>query len=245
MLVLLVLWSAFGLFLSSVVLFIFGHRLRSGHWLLSLAAIAAVGGLAWMLQRSLLGSAPPAWETLASHLFAGAVVTAAFKRWNALGHAAFTAAVLAAGLYVTFAGYILVAAHLGPWSLGFGIVLFVLQFAAMVLLVASTFEIIDVLCRSQWQHVAGARRVPGYVPKVSLHVPIHREPPEVVIETLDAISRLDYADFEVLVIDNNTDDESLWRPVQAHCERLGPRFRFFHLMPWPGYKSGADRKSVV
>jgi cellulose synthase/poly-beta-1,6-N-acetylglucosamine synthase-like glycosyltransferase/ketosteroid isomerase-like protein len=239
MFALLVVWSAFCLLLSSVVLFAFGHRLRSGHWLLSLATILAIGALALVLQQALLGSAPPARETLTGALLAGALVTAAFERWNALGHAAFTAAALAAGLYVAFAGYILFAAHLGPWSLALGLVLFMLQFAAMALLVASTFEIVDVLCRWRWEHRVEARRVPGYAPKVSLHVPIHREPPEVVIETLDAISRLDYPDFEVLVIDNNTDDESLWRPVQAHCERLGPRFRFFHLMPWPGYKSGA------
>ncbi|HUO85413.1 MAG TPA: glycosyltransferase, partial [Thermoanaerobaculia bacterium] len=77
------------------------------------------------------------------------------------------------------------------------------------------------------------------LPKVSIHVPAHNEPPEMVIETLDALARLDYPHFEVLVIDNNTADESLWRPVEEHCRRLGPRFRFFHLLPWPGYKSGA------
>jgi glycosyl transferase family 2/SnoaL-like protein len=81
--------------------------------------------------------------------------------------------------------------------------------------------------------------VAGFAPKVSLHVPIHAEPPALVIETLDALAHLHYLDYEVLVIDNNTADEALWRPVEEHCERLGERFRFFHLLPWPGYKSGA------
>ncbi len=76
-------------------------------------------------------------------------------------------------------------------------------------------------------------------PKVSLHVPIHAEPPELVIETLNVLARLDYANFEVLVIDNNTNDEKLWRPVEAHCQSLGDRFRFFHLDSWPGAKAGA------
>jgi glycosyltransferase involved in cell wall biosynthesis len=74
---------------------------------------------------------------------------------------------------------------------------------------------------------------------VSIHVPTHNEPPDLVIETLDALARLDYDNYEVLVIDNNTPDESLWRPLEAHCRRLGAHFRFFHLMPWPGFKSGA------
>ncbi len=76
-------------------------------------------------------------------------------------------------------------------------------------------------------------------PKVSLHVPAYNEPPAMLIETLDALARLDYPDFEVLVVDNNTRDESVWRPVEAHCARLGPRFRFFHVAPLAGFKAGA------
>jgi exo-beta-1,3-glucanase (GH17 family)/cellulose synthase/poly-beta-1,6-N-acetylglucosamine synthase-like glycosyltransferase len=76
-------------------------------------------------------------------------------------------------------------------------------------------------------------------PKVSIHVPAYNEPPAMLIETLDALSRLDYPDFEVLVIDNNTPDESVWRPVEAHCAALGSRFRFFHVAPLAGFKAGA------
>jgi glycosyltransferase involved in cell wall biosynthesis len=57
--------------------------------------------------------------------------------------------------------------------------------------------------------------------------------------TLDALARLDYPDFEVLVIDNNTMDPALWEPVAQHCARLGEKFRFFHLGKWKGFKAGA------
>jgi exo-beta-1,3-glucanase (GH17 family)/cellulose synthase/poly-beta-1,6-N-acetylglucosamine synthase-like glycosyltransferase len=77
------------------------------------------------------------------------------------------------------------------------------------------------------------------LPKVSIHVPAYAEPPEMLIATLDALARLDYPDFEVVVVDNNTKDESLWRPVEQHCAKLGPRFRFFHVDPLAGYKAGA------
>ena len=76
-------------------------------------------------------------------------------------------------------------------------------------------------------------------PRVSIHVPAYNEPPPMLIETLDALARLDYPDFEVLVIDNNTSDEAVWRPVEAHCAQLGPRFRFFHVAPLAGFKAGA------
>jgi exo-beta-1,3-glucanase (GH17 family)/cellulose synthase/poly-beta-1,6-N-acetylglucosamine synthase-like glycosyltransferase len=78
-----------------------------------------------------------------------------------------------------------------------------------------------------------------YRPKVSIHVPAYNEPPDMLNETLDALANLDYDDYEVLVIDNNTKDESVWRPVQAHCEKLGPKFRFFHVAPLAGFKAGA------
>ena len=77
------------------------------------------------------------------------------------------------------------------------------------------------------------------LPKVSIHVPAYNEPPAMLIETLDALARLDYPDYEVLVIDNNTPDERTWRPVEAHCASLGARFRFFHVAPLAGFKAGA------
>jgi len=77
------------------------------------------------------------------------------------------------------------------------------------------------------------------LPMVSIHVPAYNEPPEMMIETLNALARLDYPRFEVIVIDNNTKDPDVWKPVEAHCRQLGERFRFFHVDPLSGYKSGA------
>ncbi|MEW6530534.1 MAG: glycosyltransferase [Thermodesulfobacteriota bacterium] len=76
-------------------------------------------------------------------------------------------------------------------------------------------------------------------PKVSIHVPAYQEPPAMMINTLNALTRLDYPNYEVLVIDNNTKDPSLWKPVEAECTRLGGPFRFFHVDPLRGFKAGA------
>jgi hypothetical protein len=81
-------------------------------------------------------------------------------------------------------------------------------------------------------------------PKVSIHVPCYAEPPEVVIATLERLARLNYANFEVLVCDNNTADEALWRPLQRWCREQTQRrpqvpFRFFHVAPLAGAKAGA------
>ena len=117
-------------------------------------------------------------------------------------------------------------------------------------LMLSMFVVIAVLIAEahEWAeaHWAIPRRTPFVIaaagmalPKVSIHVPAYNEPPQMLIETLDALARLDYPDYEVIVVDNNTKDEAVWRPVERHCARLGARFRFFHVDPLPGFKSGA------
>ncbi|WP_162301977.1 glycosyltransferase [Croceibacterium ferulae] len=83
-----------------------------------------------------------------------------------------------------------------------------------------------------------------YQPRVSIQLPCYAEPPEIVKATMDHLAALDYPDFEVLVCDNNTKDEALWRPLEAYSaelnERLGREvFRFFHVAPLPGAKAGA------
>ena len=77
------------------------------------------------------------------------------------------------------------------------------------------------------------------LPIVSIHVPAYNEPPDMMIETLNSLANLDYPRYEVIVIDNNTKDESVWRPVEQHCKELGDKFRFYHKSPLAGFKAGA------
>jgi exo-beta-1,3-glucanase (GH17 family)/cellulose synthase/poly-beta-1,6-N-acetylglucosamine synthase-like glycosyltransferase len=115
------------------------------------------------------------------------------------------------------------------------------QALLLFLLMADTFELAETIFGSTKRRhpvILPAMGEAG-LPKVSIHLPICNEPPHMVRQTLDALSRLDYPDFEVLVIDNNTMDPALWEPVAEHCARLGARFRFFHLGRWKGFKAGA------
>jgi cellulose synthase/poly-beta-1,6-N-acetylglucosamine synthase-like glycosyltransferase len=76
-------------------------------------------------------------------------------------------------------------------------------------------------------------------PFVSVHLPVCNEPPEVVLETLLALSRLEWGHYEVIVLDNNTRDEGLWRPVAAACGRLGPAFAFSRVPELAGGRAAA------
>jgi exo-beta-1,3-glucanase (GH17 family)/glycosyltransferase involved in cell wall biosynthesis len=78
-------------------------------------------------------------------------------------------------------------------------------------------------------------------PKVSIHVPAYYEPVEMLKQTLDAVSRLDYPNFECVVIINNTPDPEFWQPIQDHCRALGERFKFINAEKVQGFKAGALR----
>jgi exo-beta-1,3-glucanase (GH17 family) len=84
----------------------------------------------------------------------------------------------------------------------------------------------------------------GFAPKVSIHVPACCEQPEVMRATLDAVSRLDYPNFECVVVINNTPDAALWQPVEEHCRTLGERFKFIRVDKLSGYKAGALRVAL-
>jgi exo-beta-1,3-glucanase (GH17 family)/cellulose synthase/poly-beta-1,6-N-acetylglucosamine synthase-like glycosyltransferase len=81
----------------------------------------------------------------------------------------------------------------------------------------------------------------GAHPKVSIHVPAYFEPPEMLKQTLDAVARLDYPNFECVVIINNTPDPAFWQPIQDHCRALGERFKFINAEKVEGFKAGALR----
>ena len=120
-------------------------------------------------------------------------------------------------------------------------ILLAMQAMAILVLLVETLEISEVLWNRKGKRNFKALSVPEdfTYPKVSLHLPIHNEPPEMVKKTLSALAKLDYPNFEVLVIDNNTKESSVWQPVENECRRLGEKFRFFHLENWPGFKAGA------
>ncbi len=115
------------------------------------------------------------------------------------------------------------------------------QLLLLALLLSDSFELAETVfgrvAKRRWPALPAADT--ATMPKVSLHLPICNEPPQMVRQTLDALAALDYENFEVLVVDNNTTDPALWEPVAEHCARLGPKFRFFHLGRWPGFKAGA------
>jgi cellulose synthase/poly-beta-1,6-N-acetylglucosamine synthase-like glycosyltransferase/exo-beta-1,3-glucanase (GH17 family) len=85
----------------------------------------------------------------------------------------------------------------------------------------------------------------SFTPKVSIHIPAYCEPPEMLKQTLDALARLDYPNFECVVVINNTPDPAFWQPIEEHCRTLGERFKFLNVNNLHGYKAGALRLALA
>lgn len=217
-----------------------GARLRRGSRALSLAWLAAVlllGDL-WALFTFGLPREIAVLSLIAFLL--GAWWIRRLADWNALGQVAWSMALLATALFVAYSVAVTAFTPLHPLAFVVATVFFFVEAAALTLGLTFTYEALDVTCRLRWRRrVSSFEPVPGYLPRVSLHVPTYNEPPEVVEATLRALARLDYPNYEVLLVDNNTPREETWRPLEAVCEELGPHFRCVHLDQWPGYKSGA------
>src|SRR6516225_6389825 len=174
-------------------------------------------------------------------VFASLIWLPVTRRWNAGAHLCWASTVFLFVVYLTYALEWTFKSHLGPASTVGGLVLWLLEVFAALLSLAYLWEICDALGTEHWRRRVTSQISLGMpdskLPMVSLHVPAHNEPPDMVIDTLRALTRLDYPSYEVICIDDNTDDEQLWVPVKEWCARHGVKFK--HLENWPGYKSGA------
>lgn len=77
--------------------------------------------------------------------------------------------------------------------------------------------------------------------RLSFQIMTRAEPPALVQATIESLLAIKNPDDEILIIDNNHTDQSLYQPLQAYCEALDPTFkvRFYHEDHISGYKSGA------
>ena len=130
------------------------------------------------------------------------------------------------------------------FALGLGIVLLI----PLVAIALARIEEIAAIAfgRGPRRLIAAALPAPdGFAPKVSIHVPAYREPPDMLKATLDALARLDYPNYECVVVINNTPDPAFWQPIQDHCRALGQRFKFINENNVGGYKAGALRLALA
>jgi len=190
----------------------------------------------------------PEWRTLAAlavglAIFMLAVFSIDNRKLANLGRGFLAVVAYATATTVVWVMYEYSQQYMTVTTVLVGLLMFIGTTGVLAVLLAEAHEWAEAQWATSWRRLLrgplDTPAQPGDLPRVSIHVPCYNEPPDMVIETLDALARLDYPDYEVLVIDNNTRDEAVWRPVEAHCAALGARFRFFHVAPLAGFKAGA------
>jgi hypothetical protein len=138
-------------------------------------------------------------------------------------------------------GYVTATKYLTPSAMFVWGVLVLSMILLAVILLAEGREMIDALWSRTMRRGFRPLKVEGerHWPKVSIHVPIYNEPPQMVMQTIDSLLRLDYPALEIIVVDNNTKDEDVWRPVEAYCADKTDRVKFLHIPHCPGFKAQA------
>lgn len=193
----------------------------------------------------------PQWLGCALGALAGALPIMLFFlwRWRGLalagqivfcGLVVLSTSAIAFGAAVAAGTYMLTSEMVGWGALAFFLVL------SLGMALMQALELCETIWRGYWRREAlpaaeMVARQPAERawPKVSIHVAICNEPPAMVIQTIESLAALDYPNLEVIVIDNNTKDPAVWRPVQDYCVGLGERFKFFHFDVMKGFKAGA------
>jgi len=236
------LWFALSLFVTLIL----GGRLRRSDPSLSLIWLVAVilaGNLIAILTFGKF------FEVFGLAFFAflfGLFWVIRLRDWNVHGQVTWAMALLTTSLFMLYTFLLTAFSPLNPLSFIFALLFFFLEVLTLLMALAHMHESLDVVCRIRWQRrVDKLEPVPGYFPMVSLQVPAYNEPLEIVQKTLTSLAGLNYPNYEVLVVDNNTPLQATWRPLEAVCRELGPNFHCLHLDQWPGYKSGALNFAVT
>jgi cellulose synthase/poly-beta-1,6-N-acetylglucosamine synthase-like glycosyltransferase len=217
-----------------------GHRLRKGHPILSFGWLAIVlfFGDVWALLT--FGVPNEIFYMTVAGLVVGATWIILLPDWNAFGQVTWAMTLFSTFLFIVYSFMVSAFTPLNTLSFIIALDFFLIEAVALLMALTHAYESMDLFCRIKWQRrVNRIRPVPNYTPMVSLHVPAYNEPPDVVSATLNSLARLDYPNYEVLVVDNNTPGQENWNRIRNLCLALGPKFRFVHLDRWPGYKSGA------
>jgi hypothetical protein len=119
------------------------------------------------------------------------------RRWSGRAHLTWASSQFLFLAYLVFILQWTVASGLGFWTVAGGLLLWVFEVVAGVLASAYLWELCDTLGSEYWRRrvtrsmsdrlAASSYEHDGTLPFVSMHVPAHNEPPEMVIETLQSL----------------------------------------------------------
>src|SRR5919199_2678053 len=234
MLELAVIFFAIAALTSSITILLPG--LVEARFWVGLPAAGVALAVAAVATAALTQNVSETWVLAVTALVLAVLFRLVERRWSFLAAQVFIVLVLASATYLVYVAVVAALDPLGPLVWAASAVLTLLEAFALALGLSYAFEILDVLSRARDPL---PRPAYGSQPYVALQVPTYNEPAQLVGRTLASLAKLDYPRLLVQVVDNNTEDPAVWRPLERICRDLGRTFTFMHLERWPGYKAGA------
>ena len=238
MLLSLFVTCAIALGIATVLLLLFGHRVHVSSRILGMIlTVVVVAGA---------GEAASAWARLPSSyveaaqiclVFLGWTISLLRPRWNPFGQVFYGALLTATLSYLAFGAYMTFFTRLSAAGVAASAALLFIEAFALTLAAYFAFDNVDAVCKTRMKRKL-PELDPSYAPFVSLQIPAYNEPADMLIETIKSAEAIDYPNFEVVVIDSNTEDRETWQPVEEYC-RGRDRVKFFHVDNIEGAKAGA------
>src|SRR5215510_8599382 len=157
----------------------------------------------------------------------------ATRQWSARAHLCWATSVFLFVVYLAYALAWTINSDLGPASTVGGVVLWVFELFAAIMSCAYLWEICDALGTEHWRRrITPQTRLSVAeedLPWISLHVPAHNEPPEMVKQTLRSLLRLDYPRFEIV---ESPQDYRDWEHARYY-RRLYYSYKYFFAVSQP------------
>jgi cellulose synthase/poly-beta-1,6-N-acetylglucosamine synthase-like glycosyltransferase len=223
---------------TTILLLLAGHRGRHASRLVGGLLAVAVAAVSGEIAKALFDL--PAGQVLAAGIglaIFGIAITLLRPQWNPIGQVFYGTLLASALTYLMFAAWYTVFGGLSLIGAVASGLLFLLELAALTLTAWYAFDTCDSAARIRWDRPVPDPD-PSYQPMVSLQIAAYNEPPDMLIETIASVEALDHPNLEIVVIDNNTEDPAVWRPVEEYC-RNRSRVRFVHVEGLEGFKAGA------
>ncbi|WP_353683550.1 glycosyltransferase family 2 protein [Thermodesulfovibrio sp. 3907-1M] len=133
--------------------------------------------------------------------------------------------------FLIISGYIFYILHLSFFEA-------IINCISLCLLSLELFLIFDTTKKHRLRKTDFIDLPADYKPFVSILVPICREPAEVVKSTLTSLSNLDYENYEVYALVNNTPYDKDVEIIRKICNCLGEKLKFFYIPEIEGAKAG-------
>ena len=126
------------------------------------------------------------------------------RRWNARAHLCWSTSIFLFAVYLVYILEWTFYSHLDAASEAGGLLLWFFELFAAIMASAYLWEICDAIGSETWHRritAVATAELPAArdMPFVSLHVPAHNEPPDMVIDTLRSLLRLDYPNYEIIL----------------------------------------------